>query len=105
MYGIVKDLPYRSDGLRTSPGLRDRYLALTKRQPTLSADTYSPRGTLTLFLEQAQEVFDVTRSTQYVDRSDPKLHSLIAHGLQLSRPERSCLTTQEITMPARLQCV
>lgn len=78
MYGMVKDLPYRSDGPRISPGLRDRYLALTKRQPTLSADTSSPRGTLTLFLERAQDVFDLTRSTQYVDRYDPELHSVIA---------------------------
>ena len=55
MYGVVKELPYRSEGPKTSPGLRDRYLALTKRQPTLSADTFSPRGTLTLFMDSTQD--------------------------------------------------
>jgi len=81
MYGIVKELPYRSDGPRISPGLRDRYLALTKRQPTLSADTSSPRGTLTLFLDQTQEVFKISQSTRYVDRLDPKYLPLVSQIL------------------------
>ena len=78
MYGAAKKLPYRSEGPRTSPGLRDRYLALTKRQPTLSADTSSPRGTLTLFLDKAQEVFEVTQSDRYVDRLDPTYAPLVS---------------------------
>jgi MscS family membrane protein len=78
MYGVVKELPYRNDGPKTSPGLRDRYLALTRRQPTLSADTSSPRGTLTLFLDSTQDIFEITRSTKYVNRYDPEYRPLIS---------------------------
>ena len=77
-YGVAKELPYRSEGPRTSPGLRERYLALTKRQPTLSEDTSSPRGTLTLFLDKAQDVFELTQSARYLDRSDPELVPLVS---------------------------
>lgn len=78
IYGVVKELPYRSEGPKTSPGLRDRYLALTKRQPTLSADTFSPRGTLTLFMDSTQEIYEIARSVKYVDRNDPKYLPLIS---------------------------
>lgn len=78
MYGVVRDLPYRTEGPQTSPGLRDRYLAMTKRQPTLSADTSSPRGTLTLFIDSAQDIYEIARSAKYVNRYDPKYRPLIS---------------------------
>ena len=71
-YNAAKQLPYRSEGLKVSPGLRDRYLTLTKRRPTLTADTSSPRGTLTLFLNTVNDIFDDIRSVKYIDRTDPK---------------------------------
>ena len=71
-YNAAKQLPYRSEGLRVSAGFHDRYVALTKRQPTLTADTSSPRGTLTLFLNTVNELFDDIRSEKYIDRNDPK---------------------------------
>ena len=58
----MKELPTRSEGPKTSPGLRDRYLALTKRQPALSADTFRSRGTLTLFIDSTQEIYEIARS-------------------------------------------
>jgi MscS family membrane protein len=72
LYSAAKQLPYRSEGPRVSAGFYNRYVALTKRQPTLAADTSSPRGTLTLFLDKTNEVYQLTRSEQYVDRTEPE---------------------------------
>ena len=71
-YSAAKQLPYRNEGPRVSAGFQDRYVALTKLQPTLAADTSSPRGTLTLFLDKTNEVYELTRSKKYVDRTEPE---------------------------------
>ena len=71
-YAAAKQLPYRTDGPKVSPGFYDLYVSLTKRQPTLSADTSSPRGTLTLFLDVTNELFEVIRTNEHLDRSDPQ---------------------------------
>ena len=86
-YNAAKQLPYRSEGPRVSAGFHDRYVALTKRQPTLTADTSSPRGTLTLFLNTVNELFDDIRSEKYVDRTDPKFLTPVITDLPLSRPQ------------------
>ena len=72
LYGAAKQLPYRSEGPRISPGFHNRFVELTRSQPTLTADTSSPRGTLTLFLGKTNEVFELIRTEKYVDRTDPK---------------------------------
>lgn len=71
-YSVARQLPYRSEGPTVSAGFYDRYTALTKRQPMLTADTSSPRGTLTLFLDKANEFFEIIHSEKYFDRTDPK---------------------------------
>ncbi len=57
---------------RFTPQFFDLYKSLTKRQPTLSADTSSPRGTLTLFLDLTNELYDIIRTEKKLDRNDPK---------------------------------
>jgi len=68
-YRLVKHLPYRSDGRRVSPELYDIYVAATKKTPTYSADTSSPRGTLTLFLDSCNEFYEQIKKQRYYDRS------------------------------------
>ena len=74
---VARQLPYRSEGPRVSSGFYDRYAALTKRQPTLTADTSSPRGTLTLFLDNVNEIFEIIHSAKYINRNDPKYLPLV----------------------------
>jgi MscS family membrane protein len=88
-YNAARQLPYRGQGPRVSPGFHDRYVALTKRQPTLTADTSSPRGTLTLFLNTIDELFDDIRSEKYIDRNDPKFFTQV---IQIYR----CLDLSEL---------
>ena len=88
-YSAVKQLPYRSQGFRVSAGFNDRYQALTRRQPTLIADTSSPRGTLTLFIDRMNEVFEMTRSVEHVDRNSPAFRPLVAEVFR-------CLDLSEI---------
>ena len=71
-YGAAKRLPYRSEGPRVSDGFIDRYVALTRRQPVITADTASPRGTLTLFLDKVNELSEIIRSKKHIDRNDPQ---------------------------------
>ena len=89
VYSTVKQLPYRSQGFRVSAGFNDRYQALTRRQPTLIADTSSPRGTLTLFIDKVNEVFEITRSEKYVDRNDP---TFLPHVVEIFR----CLDLSDV---------
>lgn len=69
-YSAARMLAYRDDGPQTSPGLQAIYAAHTKRQPASTADTSSPRGTLTLFLNSTEEIFEVITSTEHWDRTD-----------------------------------
>ncbi len=71
-YSAAKRLPYRTTGPKTSPGLLELHALLTRRQPKLSADTSSPRGTLMLFLGEMNELFEIIRSRKFIDRGDPK---------------------------------
>ena len=52
---MVRSLPYRTNGRAVPAGLYDAYVAVMKQKPTQSADTSSPRGTLTLFLDSCDE--------------------------------------------------
>lgn len=93
-YRLVKDLPYRSDGRVVSRGLYEGYVAATKKQPTQSSDTSSPRGTLTLFLDSCNGIYDQIRKERHFDRK----------GLdQLPMVERvfSCLDTSQLPEYAR----
>ncbi len=93
-FRMVKTLPYRSEGRPVSPGLRDAYIAATKRQPTQTADTSSPRGTLTLFIDSCNELYEAIRQERHYDRSDPEYHRLAQRIL-------SCLDTSELPDYAR----
>lgn len=95
-FSAAKQLPYRSEGRRVSAGFSDRYLALTRRRPVLTADTSSPRGTFTLFMNKLDEFFEVVRSQQYVDRSDPKVLAIVT---QIHR----CFDLSEVSDYARSQ--
>ncbi len=68
-YRMVRTLPYRTDGRSVSAGLHDAYVAATKKQPSLTADTSSPRGTLTLFLDSCNEFHEAISKERYFDRS------------------------------------
>ncbi len=93
-YGMVKQLPYRSEGRNTSPGLYDAYVAATKKQPTRTADTSSPRGTMTLFLDACNELHENIVEEKYYDRNNPEFH-------QLAQRILSCLDTSELPEYAR----
>jgi len=71
-YTAAKHLPYRREGPKVSQEFYDIYVSFTKRQPALLADTSSPRGTLTLFLNSTNELFEVIRKQKHLDRSDPE---------------------------------
>ena len=88
-YSAAKALPYRNGGPKVSPDFLERFTALTKRQPKLSADTSSPRGTLTLFINTTNEVFEMIKSEKYIDRNDPTF-------LPLSMRIYSCLDLSEL---------
>ncbi|QDU36514.1 Low conductance mechanosensitive channel YnaI [Maioricimonas rarisocia] len=75
-YRMIKGLPYRTGGRPVSPGLYETYLAITKQEPAQSADTSSPRGTLTLFLQTCNELHDAIRNVRHFDRDQPELHRL-----------------------------
>lgn len=75
-YRIVKDLPYRADGRAVSPDIHAAYVAATKKQPSRTADTSSPRGTLTLFLDSCNELNEEIGKNRYLDRSRPEFHQL-----------------------------
>ena len=88
-YSAVKQLPYRSGGHRISPGFQERYAALTQRQPTLSTDTSSPRGTLTLFINTMNEIAEIGRADPHVEQSTTEVQAL---ALQVF----SCLDLSEL---------
>ena len=94
-YRMVKTLPYRSEGRAVSPGLRDAYIAATKRQPTQTADTSSPRGTLTLFIDSCNDLYEAIRQERHYDRSDPEFHRVAQQIL-------SCLDTSQLPDYARV---
>lgn len=70
IYSMSKRLPYRGDENRLTPGFLERYVELTKQQPTLTSDTFSPRGTFTLFLSRTNEIHDIIRREEDFDRSE-----------------------------------
>ncbi|TWU34306.1 mechanosensitive ion channel family protein [Novipirellula artificiosorum] len=75
-YRVAKRLPYRDTGRSVSPGLYDAYTAATKKQPTQSTDTSSPRGTLTLFLDSCNELYLLIQKQRYIKRADPEIQRL-----------------------------
>ncbi len=88
-YRIVKDFPYRSDGPPVSDGLYDAYVTATKKRPTLTADTSSPRGTMTLFLDSCNELYEAVTTEKHLDMSDPEFQRL---GQQIV----SCLDSSQL---------
>ncbi|MFG0334753.1 MAG: mechanosensitive ion channel family protein [Maioricimonas sp. JB049] len=93
-YRMVKALPYRTEGRRVSPGLYETWLAITKRRPVQSADTSSPRGTLTLFLQTCNEIHEAIRQEGQFDRNLPEFQRLGARII-------SCLDTSQLPDYAR----
>ena len=93
-YRLVRTLPYRTSGREVSPGLYDSYIAATKRTVTQTSDTSSPRGTLTLFLDSTNEVYEMTRGPHLIDRSDIAAQGLVDRVL-------SCLDTSQLPEYAR----
>jgi MscS family membrane protein len=75
-YRIVKGLPYRTDGRGVSQGLYDSYLAATKKKLAQPADTSSPRGTMTVFLDTCNELNREIKKNRYMDRSRPEIQRL-----------------------------
>jgi MscS family membrane protein len=88
-YRLVKKLPYRSDGRAVSPGLYDAYVVATKKTPTQSSGTSSPRGTLTLFLDSCNELYETIRKQRHFDRKNLD-HSPLVESLL------SCLDTSQL---------
>ncbi len=89
-YRIVKDLPYRTDGRPVSPGLYDSYAAATEKKPSQqTADTSSPRGTFTLFLDSCDELYGVVYNNKDFDRNDPEFQRLGARII-------SCLDSSQL---------
>lgn len=88
-YRAAAQLHYREADSTVSPGFHERYVALTKSQPTLTADTSSPRGTLTLFLDRTNQIYEIIRSEEYVDRDDPEYLPLVTEVFR-------CLDLSEI---------
>ncbi|MGI9519045.1 MAG: mechanosensitive ion channel family protein [Pirellulaceae bacterium] len=88
-YRIVKDFPYRLDGPPVSDGLYDAYVTATKKRPTLTADTSSPRGTMTLFLDSCNELYEAVTTEKNLDLSDPEFQRL---GQQIV----SCLDSSQL---------
>jgi MscS family membrane protein len=82
LFSAAKQLPYRDGGRKVSPGFHKRFVQLTRSQPSLTADTSSPRGTLTLFLGKTNEISERIRTTTYVDRADPELLSALTQILR-----------------------
>ncbi len=76
-FQIARLLPYRTDGPRVSPGLNDAYVAATRKQPTLSSDTSSPRSTLTRFLDSADELFEAIQQVRHIDRQNLEHQPLV----------------------------
>jgi MscS family membrane protein len=88
-YRIVKGLPYRTEGREVSQGLYDSYVEATKKKPSQSSDTSSPRGTMTLFLDSCNELFEETEKDRYLDRSSPEFNQLAMRII-------TCLDTSQL---------
>ncbi len=82
-------LPYRTGGRQVSAGIYDGYVAATKKKPTQTADTSSPRGTLTLFIDSCNELYAEIRKVKYFDRTSVDL-------LPLTQRIISCLDTNKL---------
>jgi MscS family membrane protein len=75
-YRIVKGLSSRTEGPAVSPGLYDAYVSATKKKPIQTADTSSPRGTMTLFLDTCNRLYEEVGKDRYVDRSSPEFQKM-----------------------------
>ena len=93
-YRIVKGLPYRTEGRVVSPNIYDDYIAATKKKPAQTADTSSPRGTMTLFLDSCDQLYAEIGKDRYMDRSNPVFQQL---GMRII----SCLDTSQLPEFAR----
>lgn len=94
-YRIVKGLPSRTSGRAVSSGLYEAHVAATKKKPSLTADTSSPRGTLTLFLDTCNELNEeIGKRQNLLDRSDPNFQRL---GMRII----SCLDTSKLPDASR----
>ncbi len=88
-YRLVKNLPYRTDGRTVSPDLYEAYVAATKKTPSQTADTASPRGTLTLFLDSCNELNELIQKQQHFDRKN-------LEGMPIVERILSCLDTSKL---------
>lgn len=88
-YRIAKAIPYRDGGRSISPGFYESYLEATKKTPTLSSDTSSPRGTLTRFLDACNELHGAIHQERHLDRSNTELIAIAEKAL-------SCLDTSQL---------
>jgi MscS family membrane protein len=88
-YRMVRPLPYRSTGREISPDLHDAYLEATKKQPNVSADTSSPRGTLTQFLDACNELHAAIIQGGHFDRSNPEFERVAQRII-------ACLDTSQL---------
>ena len=88
-FRIIKDVPYRTEGRAVSQNLHSTYITATKKQPSRTTDTSSPRGTLTLFLDSCNELYEEVGKDKYLDRSRPEFY-------QLGNRIISCLDTSQL---------
>ncbi|MEW4529995.1 mechanosensitive ion channel family protein [Maioricimonas sp. JC845] len=93
-YRIARPLPYRTEGRRVSQGLYEAYVAATKKKPTIAADTSSPRGTLTRFLNSCNEFYEAVQKERFFHRANPELVPLADRVV-------SCLDTSQLPEYAR----
>ena len=77
-YSSAKSIGYRTTDPKVSPKLLERFGELKRRLPDLYANTSSPRNTLTLFIETANEIYSIIASDEFVDRNNAKYRPLVA---------------------------
>ena len=88
-YKATRRLPYRDNRPGGTPGFHDLYIEATKRTPQQTADTASPRGTLTLFLGSANEIYDVVQAGGFIDPDDSETGPVVKQVV-------SCLDVSEL---------
>jgi MscS family membrane protein len=86
----VKQLPYREQGPRVSEGLYEAYVSVYQRGSSELADTSSPRGTLSLFLNSMNELYSAVCVKKTVKRGDPEAKAIASRAA-------SCLDVSELT--------
>jgi MscS family membrane protein len=80
-YQAARQLPYRGEGREVCRDFHDRFVAATRRQPQLTRDTTSPRGTLILFLDSMNEIDELLRTRKRLRRTASAYEPVVRQAL------------------------